>query len=63
MSGIVAEALAAERRRDPQSLARSLERWADGVGRPFPAVEPRVPGSVAAFGEDNDVWLAPCPAS
>ena len=63
MSGIVAEALAAERRRDANALVGALEQWAQAVGRPFPAVAPREAGRVAALGEDNGVWLKSCPTS
>jgi hypothetical protein len=60
MSGIVAEALAAER--DAGSLIRSLQYWAESRGVPFPAIAPRAVGPVTAFGADNDVWLGPCAA-
>ena len=61
MSGIVAEALAAER--DAGSLTRSLLHWAEARGRPFPSIAPRASGPVSAFGADNDIWLGsrvPC---
>lgn len=41
MSGVIGEALAAERARDGAALRQSLRTWADRVGRPFPAVAPR----------------------
>jgi hypothetical protein len=57
MSGIAAEALAAERRRDARALTDALDQWAQAVGRPFPAVASREVGRVAALGEDNPAWL------
>ena len=60
MSGIVAEALAAER--DAGSLNRSMKDWASARGRPFPDIVPRVAGPVAAFGADNDLWIGSCAA-
>jgi crotonobetainyl-CoA:carnitine CoA-transferase CaiB-like acyl-CoA transferase len=60
MSGVVAEALASETRRDPQALTRTLHQWAGAVGGPFPSVEALAPGPVAALGSDNSAWLSPC---
>ncbi|GAA0319012.1 CoA transferase [Sphingomonas oligophenolica] len=59
MSGIVAEALTAERHAG--SLTRALQHWSETEGRPFPAIVPRRPGAVAAFGADNDRWLGASP--
>ena len=58
MSGIVTEALAAER--DAGSLTRSMEDWAGARGHPFPDIAPRMTGPAAAFGADNDRWIGAC---
>ncbi|RJF91598.1 CoA transferase [Sphingomonas cavernae] len=60
MSGVVAQALAAERERDEVALAKSLQNWADARGRPFPEVELRPAGRVAELGQDNATWLEAC---
>lgn len=61
MSGVVAEALAAERLRDPAGLHQSLVRWAELRGQPFPRVALRPAGPVAAPGADNAVLLQQSP--
>jgi CoA-transferase family III len=53
MSGVVAAALASERKANLQQHLSELHVWSAGVGRPFPDVIPRQPGPVAALGVDN----------
>ncbi len=59
MSGVVAQALAEERARNPAALLRTLAAWAKAKGQPFPAPPPRpLTGSVQPLGFDNPQWLA-----
>jgi hypothetical protein len=64
MSGVVAEALAAERAQAPERLAGDLAGWASAVGQPFPATPIRpVTAEVRPLGVDTARWLgeqAPC---
>ncbi|MET0250823.1 MAG: CoA transferase [Novosphingobium sp.] len=60
MAGVVAAALAYERRRDPEALAASLRAWAAAVETPFPPVATRPAGSIRPLGADNARWLGEC---
>ncbi|MFC7049874.1 CoA transferase [Emcibacter nanhaiensis] len=57
MSGIVAEALAAERKRDPEGLEQSFRNWAASNGQPFPGTRSRSVGEVHPLGSDTSLWL------
>ncbi|PLK27792.1 CoA transferase [Novosphingobium sp. TH158] len=60
MSGIVRDAIAAERAADRNRFFRELNDWAAAHGRRFPAVGERVPaGPLRDIGADNAAWL-PC---
>ncbi len=53
MCGVVAEAIAAERREDASGFGCDLEAWAENVGWPFPAVKRRQSGAARPLGADN----------
>lgn len=53
MSGVVAEAIAWERSANPVAFTRELNAWAANIGAPFPKIEARPAGPVAALGADN----------
>ena len=58
MSGVVAEALAAEQGQAPARLAQDLAGWAAAAGSPFPCSPPRpLAADVRPLGADNDRWL------
>lgn len=61
MRGVVAEAHAAERARDPAAFADSLVQWAASVGQSFPAVPQRpVAAEIRPLGADTAQWCGPC---
>lgn len=60
MSGVVAEAMATARARDPADLRRMLIGWAASAGRPFPPVCRRGVCGVSPLGSDTQAALAGC---
>lgn len=61
MRGVVAEAITAERSRDPAAFKANLAKWAASLDKPFPAVPPRpVVSDVRPLGADTAQWCAPC---
>jgi hypothetical protein len=60
MSGVVAEAMAMTRARNPAAFDRVLLDWAAAEGEPFPIVPARPSSAVAPLGADTREQLAPC---
>ena len=60
MRGVVAEALAEARSKDPAALDRALVAWSAAAGSPFPIARRRKVGRVSPLGADTLAELAPC---
>lgn len=58
MSDVVARCLSTARQEDPVALQASLKSWSTAVGKPFPTVDRRSIGPLAARGADTHSYLA-----
>ena len=60
LSQVAAHCLEQARAHDPAALSAGLAAWSAAIGRPFPAVQQRSIGPVAALGEHTRSRLAGC---
>jgi hypothetical protein len=58
LSEVTAHCLALARAQDPAALSKQLTEWAAAAGSPFPRVQQRPVGAIAAFGAHTGARLA-----